>query len=40
MINRRQILILIILIAACVCVPLVLDAENNYFVAYLFMAFT
>jgi branched-chain amino acid transport system permease protein len=40
MINRRQILILIILIAACVCVPLVLDAENNYFVYYLFMAFT
>ena len=40
MINRRQILILIILIAACVCVPLVLDAENNYFVYYLLMAFT
>jgi branched-chain amino acid transport system permease protein len=40
MINRRQILISIILIAACVCVPLVLDAENNYFVYYLFMAFT
>lgn len=40
MINHKKIFVLIALMAACVCVPLVLDAETNYFIYYLFMAFT
>ena len=40
MIRRKQFLMIIIVIAAFVSVPFVLDAENNYFVYYLFIAFT
>jgi branched-chain amino acid transport system permease protein len=40
MISRKQSLTFIIVIAAFLCVPFVLDAENNYFVYYLFIAFT
>ena len=40
MINQRQTISSLAVIAALACVPLVLDAENNYFVYYLFMAFT
>lgn len=40
MMDRRKVLGLIIAVVCFVCVPLVLDAENNYFVYYLFMAFT
>ena len=40
MIRRKQFLMIIIVIAAFVSVPFVLDAENNYFIYYLFIAFT
>lgn len=40
MINRPQIILATSIIIVLACVPLVLDAENNYFVYYLFMAFT
>jgi branched-chain amino acid transport system permease protein len=40
MTSRQKIILTIFIIAAFACVPLVLDAEKNYFVYYLFMAFT
>ena len=40
MMNRRRLIITILVIALLACVPVFLDAENNYFVYYLFMAMT
>lgn len=40
MMNRRQIIAVVVILGALCCIPLVLDTEESYFVYFLFMAFT